>query len=284
MSEFVLREKDGVSFYQSGTLNTPHGFSTRVGGVSTAPHLATMNFGFGRGEDRENVEENYRRFLAVTALERPVLAAEQIHSARVFYTDGDRIICHENGEAAAIGKLRHGLFAAEGLQGDAFVTDSEAVALCVKIADCVPILFYDPMGHMVGAAHAGWRGTADGIAARTVETMVAYGAKTENIRAAIGPSIHHECYEVGGDMVDICRERLGAALCDRYFYPLTDGGKLHCDLQGLNKAILTDAGIDPAHIDVCEQCTNCHPDLFFSHRATKGVRGTMVAMIGVGEL
>ncbi len=282
---FKQKRVGEVVLYQSENLAVPHGFSTRFGGVSKPSHLATMNFGFGRGEEDGAVLENYRRFTEAADLSgRRLLSAEQIHSDQIFFCDGDTVTGFAAGAEGELAECcSQPLTEPLKLQGDAFVTSSAGVSLCVKIADCVPILLHEPKAKLVAAVHAGWRGTAADIVGKTVAVMKRYGAECSEIRAAIGPCIHHGCYEVGGDMVQCCREQLGETLCSRFFYPITEGGKLHCDLPGLNKALLHRAGVLDVHIEESGLCTSCHNTEFFSHRASSGKRGTMVAMIGLNK-
>lgn len=144
-----------------------HGFSTRLGGVSHGNGLDTLDLGMGEESD---VKENRRRFAsALGAKEDRLFSAKQIHSDMVMtVTENDLGKCFEC---------------------DAFVTAEKGLLLTVKVADCVPILMCDVESGVIGASHAGWRGTVAGIAPNTVKAMCALGAKPENIVAAVGQSI-----------------------------------------------------------------------------------------------
>ena len=135
---FFEKEVAGVLYLSSDLLDCPHGFSTRIGGVSTLPHLKSMNLGDNRGDDPEKVAENYRRFALAAGLPQKRVFAHQIHSSKV-------------------------LFIKEPLEEqpscDGFYTDAENVTLYVKVADCIPILLYAPDVPAVSALHAGWRGS-----------------------------------------------------------------------------------------------------------------------------
>lgn len=254
----MIREvKNGVCFYKSTLLQSPHAFSTRLGGISEAPHLRSMNLGQNRGDNDETVLENYRIFLDATSLPNRVVSASQIHS--------DIVLSVKE-------------IPSEQPVLDGFVTDREGITLCVKIADCLPILLEDFEAGVVGAVHAGWRGSAAGIVTNAVSEMEKLGAKRERIRAVIGPRIGSCCFEVKDDFVKQYLSATGQA--GEAFLQYRDE-KIFCDLPALNLHLLCEAGVLPAHTEDCGLCTCCHGDLFFSHRASKGLRGTMAAMIAL---
>ena len=254
----MVREvKNGVVYYYSTLLQSPHAFSTRLGGVSVLPHLASMNLGQGRGDDPMLLAENYRIFLGATGLAQKVVSANQIHSGDVMYVDG---------------------LPANTPSLDGFVTDTKGLTLCVKVADCLPILLEDAQAGVVGAVHAGWRGSAKGIVCNALAEMEARGAKRERVRAVIGPRIGACCFEVKEDFVAEYSALLGDF--GKKFLIYSDG-KIHCDLPGLNRALLVKSGVCEENVEDSGLCTCCAPDLFFSHRASGGKRGTMAAMITV---
>ncbi len=242
----------------------PHCFSTRFGGVSQG-HWASLNLGTHRGDAPENVWENYR-ILGQAVGFRPenTVFTKQIHSDIV-----ERVEEAHRGR----GLLRE---ATEGCDG--LITDRPEVVLTVFSADCTPILFYDPVAKAIGACHAGWRGTAAGIAAKTVQAMVdAYGCKAENIRAAIGPCISQCCFETDADVPTAMLQALGedAQSCIR-----PHGEKYYVNLKALNALWLQRAGV--CHIDIAEECTACEPQRFWSHRKVGNARGSLAAMIQLG--
>lgn len=241
----------------------PHLFSTRSGGVSSLPFLKSLNIGENRGDDPENVAENYRRLLA-TVGRRPdqAVIGHQVHSCNV------RIVTSADG----------GRFFEDT---DGFVTASRGVALTVKIADCLPILLCDPEAGVIAALHAGWRGSAGKIAAVGVQKMVGLGAAPERIVAAVGASIHSCCYEVQEDFVDALTRMAGERLARETL--VERSGRRFADLPRLNREILLESGLSEDHIDLCPHCTCCRPDRYFSHRASGGIRGTMAATITVGD-
>ena len=257
----IAKTFDSLEYLVAENIAVPHGFTTRVGGVSTG-YLASLNLGANRGDDPENVRENYRRLAAGVgfSLDRLVLT-HQTHSDIV------RVVT----EADCLGSLSHRDYP----ECDALVTNTSGVALMVFSADCTPILFHDPVTGAVGAAHAGWRGTAGGIAAKTVEAMVQnFGCKAENIYAAIGPNIGACCFETDGDVPAAMLEAFGE---EAQSYIRRKGEKYFVDLKGLNALWLRRSGVTQTEISA--ECTCCSPDRFWSHRATKGQRGSQGAVI-----
>ncbi|MBQ4054229.1 MAG: peptidoglycan editing factor PgeF [Clostridia bacterium] len=263
-------EHGDTVYFADPDIAVPHGFSTRKGGVSTPPHLASMNLGWNLDDDPDSVRENYRRICQATKTPQSGLVyTKQIHSAVVEYvTEADR------------GKT----FECDGL-----VTDRPGVTLSIRTADCVPILFWAPVDDkgsgepmpdgVVGACHAGWRGTVARIQQNTVGRMVALGADVGDIRCAVGAAIHSCCYEVGGDFRDAVADALGEEMTSRFVYE--ENGALRADLIAMNVALLLECGIPASHISVSSRCTCCESELFFSHRASKGKRGVMAALISL---
>lgn len=238
-----------------------HCFSTRHGGVSSGS-LSSLNLGIHRGDDPANVLKNYE--ILGDALG---FSTEDIVFTRQIHTD--------NVEAVGKANRGEGLFRPVVPGRDGLVTNEPGVVLTIFTADCTPILFYDPVKGCIGGAHAGWRGTAAGIAARTVEKMAAeYGSDPADIRAAIGPCISRCCFETDSDVPDAMRKALGpdAESCIDGFGP-----KYHVDLKAINALWLRRAGV--RQIDISPDCTACQPDRFWSHRVTKGDRGSLAALI-----
>ena len=250
-----------LEYLTAENITTPHCFTTRFGGVSRG-HLASMNLGLRRGDDPRTVEENYRILGDVIGFSpEDVVACRQIHSNIVHVVD----------------RSHRGRFFEENAsaEGDALITCEPGVALTVFTADCTPVLLHDPVTGAVGAAHAGWRGTAACIAAKTVRAMVdAFGCKPENIRAAIGPNIGPCCFETDRDVPDAMLtafgERAQAAI-------VPSGNKYYVNLKTLNALSLQDAGV--VSIDISAECTACAPDKYWSHRRVGNLRGSQGAII-----
>lgn len=242
-----------------------HGFSTRLGGCSVSPwdHL---NLGANRGDTPENVRENFRRFqLAIGAQPNaPLVKNHQVHTARV--------------RTVTVADAITDLALSGDVDADALVTDCPGLCLTAFSADCIPILFYDPMQRVVGAAHAGWRGTAQGIAAATVQVMVEqYHCQPKHILAAIGPGIGPCCFETHSDVPQALTQALDKNAAP--FIRSLGNEKFLVDLKGANAEFLLQAGLTPDHLAISDQCTACHPELFWSHRILGNQRGSMAAMI-----
>jgi YfiH family protein len=219
-----------------------HGFSTRRGGVSTGRY-ATLNVGGKWGDDPEHVAHNRRRLAAAGGFEWPRLyTAKQVHGARV--------------ALVVEGTLPERVAETEA---DVVATAVPGVVVGVYTADCVPILLGDDDGR-VAAAHAGWRGTVQGVANAAVEALVAIGAQRGRLRAALGPSICAHCFEVGEEV---------AAEFDRITPSAVirvAGQKPHVDLWAANRELLVAAGVPAESIDATPPCTMCEAERFFSFR------------------
>ena len=264
--------------YRSALLDLPgifHGFSTREGGVSRLPHTASMNAAFFRGDDDETVRRNLT-ILAAEASglpEDPSLLSSLVCGPQVHGRTVRRVGPANGGE----GILRDSPEPCDG-----YVTADPGVFPLIRVADCVPVLLAgigEDGTPVVGAVHAGWRGTVAGICAAAVGAMRDMGAVPSAIRAALGPSIHACCYVVGEDFREAVRAARGEAFAARHVF--RDGDRLRADLQSMNLEILLEAGLTEDAVDVSPACTCCRPEEFHSHRATGGRRGAMGAVIGI---
>ena len=252
---------DNQLIIQAENIAVPHGFTTRLGGVSQGI-FSSLNIGMHRGDSPENVAENYRRLGEALGF-----SAERLVLAHQTHSDLVRVVT----EADCLGSLSHRDYP----ECDGLVTNTPGVALVVFTADCTPILLHDPVTGAVGAVHAGWRGTASGIAKNAVKTMVsAFGCKTENICAAIGPNIGACCFETDGDVPEAMISALGD---EAKPFVRTKGDKFYLDLKQINALWLRRSGI--TNIEISDCCTACRPDLFWSHRVTRGERGSQGAII-----
>ena len=164
---------------------------------------------------------------------------------------------------------------------DGLVTDVPGLVLVTFYADCVPLFFLDPVKHAVGLSHSGWRGTVGKIGKVTVETMVReYGSRPEDILAAVGPSICQDCYEVSADVIEAFQKQYGKKQWDSLFYK-KENGKYQLNLWRANELVFLESGILPEHISVTDVCTCCNPEILYSHRASKGMRGNLAAFLGL---
>jgi len=241
-------------------IGVPHCFTTRLGGVSQGA-VSWLNLGWNRGDTPENVTKNYQILADALSFDRSKLVlTRQTHSD----------IVRQMTAADA-----RGLDNRQYPECDGLITNQPGCALAIFTADCTPILLWDPVTGAVGAAHAGWRGTAKGIAAKTVDAMAtAFGCRRENIRAAIGPNIGSCCFETDGDVPAAMVTALGE---EAHSYIRQKGEKYFVDLKGLNALWLARSGIE--HIEISNHCTCCDAHRFWSHRATGGIRGSQGAII-----
>ena len=245
-------------------------FSTRFGGVS-AGCLGEMNLGFSRGDSKEVVGENFRIFCRAIHMDpKKLVLSDQIHDTEVKRVSG------EDACGGEIGKKLRGI--------DGLCTDVPGLCLATSYADCVPILFVDPKHQAIASSHAGWRGTAAKMGARTVEKMEAcFGSHREDLVAVVGPSICRDCYEVDGEVVSVFEKNYGREAMAEIAFPGKRPGKYQLDLWAANFLALREAGIPPERIHVSGICTCCHPMFFYSHRASRGNRGNLNAFLSIGE-
>ncbi|MBN2305218.1 MAG: peptidoglycan editing factor PgeF [Anaerolineae bacterium] len=236
-----------------------HGIFTRLGGVSAAP-WASLNLGGTVGDAPDAVRENLRRVYAALAVdESRVCSVWQVHSA-------DAVVVRD--PAPERGWLA---------RADGMVTDRPDLPLVMRFADCTPILLYDPVRHVVGIAHAGWRGTVLGAGPSTLATMqTAFGTRPQDVQAGIGPSIGPERYQVGEEVAEAVREAFGQldGLVRR-----ADDGSAYFDLWAANQLVLERAGV--TQIEVAGICTASRTGEFFSHRAEAGRTGRFGAVIAL---
>ena len=259
---------------QSESLNVPHAFTTRLGGVSSGP-FTSLNFGNpselppGISRDpKSNIEENFRRALAsIGCTGRRIIQVHQVHGAEV-------LVVRRGSRASSIPAIEWG-----SVKADAIVTDDPACVATVRVADCCPVLLASHDTLVVAAVHAGWRGVVAGVAVRAVETMHSLGAK--NISAAVGPCISAAHFEVGSEVVAEFTRAFSAG--DRVVrqHPDAVAASSGKALVGLDEALhlqLARAGVERIH--VLPHCTYEQSDVFFSHRRDRGITGRMIGLIG----
>jgi YfiH family protein len=256
-----------------------HGFSTRDGGVSQVYGGSTLNLGWTKEDDPASVAENRRRFLTAVCGQHPgsvLVGAKQIHSNII------RAVKKEDG--ALEGRLQ----TPDGkavLEGDGLITDVPGVLLAVGTADCVPVLVVDVAKRVVGAFHAGWRGTVSRIVEGGVAMMQEeYGSRAADLVAAIGPSIGPCCYTVGEEVCSEFGRKFHYA--NELFTRSNDAGQIRLNLWEASRRQLLDAGLAENSVIIVGGCTACtrSPDgvlRYFSHRAEHGNAGRMLNLIGV---
>jgi len=239
--------------------------TTRLGGVSTGP-FESLNLGMRSGDDTRAVRDNRAQLSLMTNAFPDLLTfGRQVHGDNVAVVTGATIGSGATETETSI------------TDTDAMVTNIPDVPLVVLVADCCSVSLYDPVNNAIALAHAGWRGTAAGIAAATVAKMTAeYGSKPADVVAGIGPSIGKCCYEVGKEVYDQFGKTF-PNLVDEVF--VADGDKYKLDLQKSNRLILETAGVSDHNIENAGLCTSCNTDLFYSHRAESGNTGRFGALL-----
>ncbi|MCY9223298.1 peptidoglycan editing factor PgeF [Bacillus licheniformis] len=247
------------------------GFTTKNGGESEPP-LHSLNTGLHVQDHEQHVINNRKKVADILKTDlHDWVFADQTHEDRIHkVTDGDR----------ASGAFRYdtALKATDGLY-----TDRPNLFLALCFADCVPVYFYDPVRSLVGIAHAGWKGTALGIAASMVDTWIRReGSNPADIRAVIGPAIGSCCYTVDDHVIDKIRN-LPLQQEDKAFLTIKEG-EYRLELKEVNRQLLVHAGIPNGQIEVSSLCTSCERSLFFSHRRDRGKTGRMMSFIGLKEV
>lgn len=229
----------------SGLAGVRHAFFTREGGVSAAPY-DSLNCGLGSADHPDNVRDNRLRAMRRLGVAGEALATcYQVHSTCVVEVDRP--------------------WPAEARpRADAMVTRTPGVALGILTADCAPVLLADPEAGVVGAAHAGWRGALDGVVEATIAAMQALGARSERVRAVVGPCIRQESYEVGADF----RAAFDAAAADNaaLFRPSDRAGHFRFDLPGYVVRRLRSLAL--AAVEALPYDTCADEERFFSFRRT----------------
>ena len=285
-----------------------HGFSTRRGGLSQAycaddvpgalGELGELNLGFTAADNRETVPQNRRLFAeAITGNpDTPLISLRQFHSSVVVSS-----VVRLAGSSAPAPQAYPA--STQPCKGDGLITNTPGLLLAVQTADCIPVLVADRRQRVAAAFHAGWRGTVKRIVESGVGRMrLEYDSRPEDLIAAIGPGIGPCCYAVGEEVFSSFESQFSYfadLFCEVYDpdpvrkkYPmlfLTQrapghshiGPSLHLDLIEANRRQLLAAGLSARSIKVVGGCTSCRPDLFFSHRASGGHAGRMMAVIGI---
>ena len=267
-AEWHLSDK-GVPVLRSSLLQKfdciSHGFSTRLGGVSKGIY-ADMSVGLLIGDNRDDVYKNYELLGDAIGFDwQKISSPHQIHETYI------RRVDEEDAGSGIVNPLRR-----EGVDGQ--ITDTPGLPLIVYGADCVPMLFMDPVLKVIGTAHGGWRGTVQGIAPKMIKKFVTdFGSNPDDIYVVIGPSAGDCCYEVDDKVAT-------------EFIKIDDGlavskgnGKYMVDLWNANKLLLMREGVREDHISVMGICTICNSDMFHSHRATGGKRGLNCGIIMLTE-
>jgi YfiH family protein len=245
------------------------GFTTKHGGSSHSPYESN-NYGLHVGDDSKDVITN--RLQLSESLGFPSnqwACADQVHKDQIVkVTDslkGQGVFDHNN-----------------SIKGtDGFYTNNNNVLLTLCYADCVPIYYYAPDHHMIGIAHAGWKGSVKNISGKMIDLWdMTENIPPSDVYVAIGPSIDRCCYVVNDQVIKQVDEVLKHISSDSTPYETISEGQYRLDLKTLNKSLLVHAGVKEENILVSKFCTSCQDDLFFSFRRDKGKTGRMISYIG----
>jgi len=235
-----------------------HGFSDRRGGVSEGS-FASLNLGGKWGDEPERVAENLKRLGRATGLDvLSLVRVKQVHGTNIVRA----IDATATTEADALWSTR-----------------DDRLACGVMTADCVPVLLADD-DNVCAAVHSGWRGTVDDVVGDTVRTLVEHGARPSRLRAAIGPCIGLEAFEVGEEVAEPF-QALGRVLAGESAFVVRQGyDKPHVDLVAVVRAQLERAGVPASQIERVGGCTHDNPDTYFSYRRDGATTGQHLSFIG----
>lgn len=260
-----VEHANGVVTYESPLLRgagVPHGFTTRLGGISPGPYdslnLAALVHD-PDADDSRNVAANFRKVRKALGCQRFIrVQVNQVHGCNVWQPPADPVR------------------PVDAPRADAIATDKPGLMLMVRVADCVPVLLSSGDGRIVSAVHAGWRGVVSGVVGEAVKTMNAMGAV--DVVAAVGPCIGVGHFEVGPEVVEAI-ERAGLSACVQH----DDQPRPHVDLSMAVTQQLETSGIGRARIDRTGLCTYEQRREFFSHRRDRGRTGRQAALIALGS-
>jgi conserved hypothetical protein TIGR00726 len=249
-----------------------HGFSTRLGGVSTGM-FSSMNLGSGAPpyqDDPDKIRENFIIISESLGVDpESLVLSDQVHKTDIRIVD-------ENDRGKGFSRPR------DYEEIDGLITNTPGVTLVTKYADCVPLFFVDPVKKAIGLSHSGRKGTVGRIGEKTVNEMKkAFGSNPEDIIAVIGPSICMDCYEVGEDVADEFRNEFSIKDEDNGILQRNSRGRYQLNLWEANRIVLSEAGLLPENIHISEVCTCCNDDLLFSHRKSGGKRGSLAAFLAI---
>lgn len=261
----IHQEQNGIQYLQFRKLlgyeSLAHCITTKIDGTDSPMDMSLAKHGC----EAESVVNNYNRICSVIGIDyRNLVLSNQVHESDI------RIVGLENrGEGILKPELKEGY--------DGLATNQPGVALAAIFADCVPVIFYDPLKNVAAICHAGWRGTVRRIAVKTVKVMQEeYNCDLHNIIACIGPSIGPCCFEVKEDTADQFRKVFD-------FWPeiiqKTSEDKYRIDLWKANSLQLMEAGVKTENIQTAGLCTSCNNDVFHSYRADTGKIGRLAAIV-----
>ncbi|NLZ38661.1 MAG: peptidoglycan editing factor PgeF [Firmicutes bacterium] len=240
-----------------------HAFTLRSGGVSFPPY-EQLNMGLHVSDRPEAVLENRRRLAAALGYEAAaVVVGEQVHGTKIVQVTSALA-------GAGHRSLEDAIPTADGL-----ICAEPGIVLMAHAADCTLLYFYDPLERIIGLAHAGWRGAVAQMGPLMIDAFVRLGSRSENIRAALSPSIGPCCYQVGAQVIEKIPAHLQQAVVGR------KEGYYYFDLPEFHRLLLLEAGLCAENIVKSSYCTACHTDLFYSYRMSGGRTGRMAGIISM---
>lgn len=241
-------------------------FTTRHGGVSK-DYYSSLNLSYAQGDDPELVNTNFRKLGEELGIDyNNMVCSNQTHTTNILAVDN-----HHKGQGIT---MPHDFKDIDGL-----VTNVPGIALVTIYADCVPLYFVDPVNKAIAVSHSGWRGTVNKIAKVTIEKLKElYGSKPEDIICAIGPSICQDCYEVSEDVINEFKSNFNEEYYNELFYK-KENSKYQLNLWKACELTLLESGIKKENLKVTNICTCCNSEHLFSHRASKGKRGNLAALL-----
>jgi polyphenol oxidase len=262
-----------------------HGFSTRLGGFSRAYGGSALNLGLTQDDSKAAVERNRAAFSReLTSGSWPLVTLRQVHSDTIRFVEAP---------------------SKSQLVGDGLITSTPGLLLAIQTADCLPIILVDSKNRAAGVFHAGWQGTLKRIVEKGVGEMRRhFGTQPRDLKAAIGPSVHGCCYQVGKEVREKFESQFAYAaklfreveesdpVRDKYpmlFLTARPPGhselpkKIFLDLVEANRQQLLAAGVPAKSIEASPLCTICNTDLLFSYRAENGQTGRMMGAVGIRE-
>lgn len=246
-----------------------NGFSTRMGGASKGK-FASMNFSYSRGDNPEDVLENYTRMAEALNVERDrMVVSWQTHTTNI------RLVTEEDEGKGVIWERDY-------QDVDGLICNVPGITLVTFYADCVPLYFVDTKNCAVGLSHSGWRGTVNRMGEATLSAMKkAFGTCPEDVTACIGPSICKDCFEVGEEVIQEFQQTFSSVYWDELWKENGRAGKYQLDLWKANQIILQEAGVKKEKITVTNICTRCNNQYLFSHRKCGENRGNLAAFLGI---
>lgn len=264
----ILNKKEDLLYIEFKSLKKydnilTHCFTTRLGGVSEG-ECSSLNLSFNRNDSKENVLENYRIIADAIGVDfNKMVLSNQIHDNKI------RIV---NAEDAGKGLVRE----SDIIGYDGLSTNIPGIPIVTFYADCVPVLFLDPVKKAITAVHSGWKSTVKNISYEALMLMKnTYNSNFNDIQAVIGPSICNDCFEVDIDVYNCFIEKF--SWCKKY----TDyrNGKYYIDLQSIIRQVILDTGVPDKNIIISGVCTKCNNDVFFSFRGDDRKTGSLAAIM-----